>query len=933
MSSSDNAEFTVKGCVKFIIYPKQNKPYTGYALVKVGDKRTIIWTKKRRPQLYERLNETGHFVDKKDKKGRNMIKLGESNYKKAVDISNKKFAKYNARLRTYCLGLKLDEKIGGLFVKILGKRVVKLPGYCLFQLELSSRLKVSVVGMLPKCSPGDYIEFTLKAELSEDELNGQYITLPAKRVSKAILPSTLENMLWQCSFLNLTSELSKCLTKCFTNKRIVLENILHDKSFALLKDLPCSWQLFSEYICKTLRLLDRDQTKQLSPKQLYELVLIANLCPYLLSMVNIADNFYMQPLQMGRCHALAKRLNVKIDQSLQDGFVFYKEKLMPFFNIGCTFIPSKKLERLRLEFSPQLKTLEKLNFITEIKVPQVYDLDSFLSEKQSQLSPARFEQFVAQDSSGETQFISRFGVGPKATQFTAYYSAPSLMDELELCVRLANIENQNHQFLWHSFSEILPRNFRATPEQASALTLLQKHPISVLTGPPGSGKTETMRVLSRWPDIGPNNIVFTAPTGKAVHVLHGRVSSRCCTVDYLLTKAKAGDPTLEYIWFLVLDEASMVSLKDFLLLIRALPELKKIVLVGDKDQLPCIGMGPIFSEFTELFPCAMLTGSQRTSNKHIRLFADAVMKQDISEFPFLEHTQMGSPEDGVLFAYTSDTDKKVLRFTEYVQTNELDILDTMVIGFRRKDVNQFNMKYLKSLRTYGSTESVLSTFHPGDKIRLTKNRQAFWLDETREIRSDRVYNGEFAVIKKIYTVEHGMNADTEANRTPLEKLTPEIVRKNRDCKLIMEIWVDSKREKTKRLWLNQQQTVGFDELMYQWMHGVASTAHGTQGTSIGHVILDIPFDISAMGANRRHVYTAATRAKYGLMVVGTKWGLDKIINVDTSLGSHLFTHWMYNPEKAFDLREKLLQNETNFNLFDIMRKFGLPTSIHQSRIQ
>ncbi|WP_158596097.1 ATP-dependent DNA helicase [Oleomonas cavernae] len=156
----------------------------------------------------------------------------------------------------------------------------------------------------------------------------------------------------------------------------------------------------------------------------------------------------------------------------------------------------------------------------------------------------------------------------------------------------------------------------ATREQAGICERLFLRPLSVVTGAAGTGKTTVIQALIhavRRSEGEGANILVLAPTGKAAdrarEVLEDAKLQRVETVtvhsflarhgwlnDNLTFKRRGGK--LAEVGTLVLDEASMLDLELAAALMRAVnwQTVRRLILVGDANQLPPIGRGRVFAD-------------------------------------------------------------------------------------------------------------------------------------------------------------------------------------------------------------------------------------------------------------------------------------------------------------------------------------------------
>lgn len=159
------------------------------------------------------------------------------------------------------------------------------------------------------------------------------------------------------------------------------------------------------------------------------------------------------------------------------------------------------------------------------------------------------------------------------------------------------------------------RHRRALAEQATALERITTHKLAVLTGHAGTGKTSVMGALLRCQALRNEGVLFLAPTGKARVRLQtaaaqvgGADSINAKTIAQFLFgldryDAKHQRPLFEGGTYkqertVVIDEASMTTLDDLAAVLAALDLLhvRRILLVGDPNQLPPIGVGRPFAD-------------------------------------------------------------------------------------------------------------------------------------------------------------------------------------------------------------------------------------------------------------------------------------------------------------------------------------------------
>ena len=178
---------------------------------------------------------------------------------------------------------------------------------------------------------------------------------------------------------------------------------------------------------------------------------------------------------------------------------------------------------------------------------------------------------------------------------------------------------------------------RARREKASALDEITNARISVLIGSAGTGKTTLLSVLCKHPEISKGGVVLLAPTGKArvrIEEVVGQTSHdniRAYTLAQFLTRSDRYDGAAQrYILTgkpaetagrtVIVDECSMLTEEMLAALIEALTGVDRLILVGDRRQLPPIGAGkPFIDIIMRLKPEKFTLGSPKVGPSYAEL--------------------------------------------------------------------------------------------------------------------------------------------------------------------------------------------------------------------------------------------------------------------------------------------------------------------------
>lgn len=156
--------------------------------------------------------------------------------------------------------------------------------------------------------------------------------------------------------------------------------------------------------------------------------------------------------------------------------------------------------------------------------------------------------------------------------------------------------------------------------QRAALDLVANTPIAIVTGGPGTGKTTLVRALLD--RLEGQRVALAAPTGKAAKRMQEATGVEARTIHRLLgySPIERGfyygkeDPLPFDV--VVVDEASMIDVELCAHLLEAVdPTCSRIVFVGDANQLPSVGPGAILRDLVNdsPVPCARLTEVHRAA--------------------------------------------------------------------------------------------------------------------------------------------------------------------------------------------------------------------------------------------------------------------------------------------------------------------------------
>ena len=389
--------------------------------------------------------------------------------------------------------------------------------------------------------------------------------------------------------------------------------------------------------------------------------------------------------------------------------------------------------------------------------------------------------------------------------------------------------------------------------QREAVIEAVKYGLLVITGGPGTGKTTTINAIIRYFESEQMEVLLAAPTGRAAKRMTEATGCEAKTIHRLLELNGGSREVASMAIFerneqnpleadvIIIDEMSMVDIGLMNSLLKAVSVGTRLILVGDVNQLPSVGPGNVLKDIIRsgAFPVVRLTKIFRQAgqsdivlNAHkINKGEKVALDNNSKDFLFLKRD-----EANVIISVIITLIQKKL--PHYVNAKELDIqvLTPMrkgQLGVER--LNEILQQYLNPPSTEKKEkEQAGSLFREGDKVMQIKNNyQLEW-----EIRGKNgivvdkgmgIFNGDTGIIKEInefseiLTVEFDEGRFVEYSYKQLEEL----------------------------------------ELAY------AITIHKSQGSEYPAVILPL-LTGPQMLMNRNLLYTAVTRAKKCVCLVGSK---------------------------------------------------------------
>jgi exodeoxyribonuclease V alpha subunit len=273
---------------------------------------------------------------------------------------------------------------------------------------------------------------------------------------------------------------------------------------------------------------------------------------------------------------------------------------------------------------------------------------------------------------------------------------------------------------------------KLTDEQWAAVRAAFGARISVLTGGPGVGKTETTREIVTEAKAANATIALCAPTGRAARRLEETTGHEAKTIHRLLEWMPGREPAFRPgrplpADLVIVDESSMLNLRLAQVLLDGLAESTHVVFVGDADQLPPIGAGKPFEDLiassavpvvrlTQIFRQAarsMITTAAHEINRGRQPHLEPGPNQD-HDFFFIER---GTPERTLETVVEVVSERAPAKFA-VDPIREVQVLAPMYRG--PVGIDALNERLQAELNPDGK-QALDNRFRIGDRLIQTRN--------------------------------------------------------------------------------------------------------------------------------------------------------------------------------------------------------------------
>ena len=384
--------------------------------------------------------------------------------------------------------------------------------------------------------------------------------------------------------------------------------------------------------------------------------------------------------------------------------------------------------------------------------------------------------------------------------------------------------------------------FTLAPAQLRAVRASVGSKVSIVTGGPGVGKTTIIRALveifQARTGVHKITVQLGAPTGRAAKRMAESTGAPAQTLHRLLKynpqtnaftyneeRPLAGD-------VFIFDEMSMVDIRLMADLVVALPRRATLILVGDTDQLPSVGPGNVLRDLiaSQTIPTSQLTEIFRQDSSglivrnahHVNAGEPFETRAGASDFYFVAQDDPAKALDLVL-------DFMVTRIPRHFHLEPLQDVQVLT-PMRRNLLGAENLNAAIQKRLNGAGQGVVRggmEFRAGDRVMQLRNNY-----------DKDVYNGDVGFVQSVEPTERTLVVLFDGR--PVEYRAADL-----------------------------------DELTLAY----ATTIHKSQGSEYPAVIVLLHRQHYMM-LQRNLLYTAITRGKKLVLVIGSPWAVKQAIETN-----------------------------------------------------
>ena len=435
-----------------------------------------------------------------------------------------------------------------------------------------------------------------------------------------------------------------------------------------------------------------------------------------------------------------------------------------------------------------------------------------------------------------------------------YYYENSIAQKL---VWLANCQKDEEFDVEEQIADFEKRNnITFHEEQKNAIIGAINNGVFVITGGPGTGKTTIIKCILEIFGSQRKIVSLSAPTGRAAKRMSDSTGKEAKTIHRLLEVNAIQSEQSFFVHnesnplkteVVIVDEVSMVDAALMCSLLKALPRDCRLILVGDKDQLPSVGAGNVLADILQsgVINYCMLTKIFRQEEKSLIITNAHLINE--GKMPLIDNSSMD-------FFFESKNDPEIIKNTildlvttrlpKYlnIEPQQIQVLAPLKAGpCGIENLNKVLQASVNPQRAEArQVEFGQTIFREGDKVmQMSNNYDLEWKRHGKfaDELGKGIFNGDIGYIQTI------------------DPNTSEVVVEFEDGRICLYTRPD----------------------LIDLSLSYAITIHKSQGSEFDTIIIPAIAGPSII-LTRNLIYTAVTRAKKMVVIVGEKQYLKRMVS-------------------------------------------------------